>query len=255
MLVLVLGCPTGKQAPAPTAADTAEVASGLGRAEIATGLADVATGLADADASPPLPTDATEGHRTACWTGAPPAADALVADVPLPAAACPPVPSPLFVGEPVPAATLVVELGFAAPPAGAFAPLADGAWRPIDHGVQGGMHVATGIRVTIPGQQAAKVQAHIHATATLNCAPVATTSIPARWLVQAAGAADAYTDVIPSGPPLWLIFPEPGTKSAQYCDRWLRLHVEVRIRGTAQWGQASATVRLYDGVGSARARP
>ncbi|MSP91456.1 MAG: hypothetical protein EXR79_06585 [Myxococcales bacterium] len=223
---------------------TAEQDSPAGGSDAA-GAAESRTSIANVGQNP----------AASCGTGKPPGPDAFVADVPPPPATCPAAPSPLFAEEAAPPPTLAVELGIAAPPDGAFALLAPGTWRPIDHGVQGGMHVAVGIRVGLPGEKAAKLLAQIHATAALSCDPVAATSIPARWLVQAAGAADAYTDVIPSGPPLWLIFPEPGTQSAKYCGRWLRLHVQVRIKGTALWGETTLAVRLYDGLVAGREAP
>ncbi|MSP92370.1 MAG: hypothetical protein EXR79_11295 [Myxococcales bacterium] len=245
---------SGADASAP--ADAGELADNTGLADN-NGLADNAAG---ADATGPAPRTAVYAHTAwgppcpdvagaapkACFTACEPTAQSKVTGAgPVPdPKQCTFDPGLLWPKGPTPPPTLTVELGAVHPKTGAFVPYQDGQWAPIVHGVQGGIHVWTALRTTLPGFQGAKATLEVGANSYLDCKNVAT---------ELARKPIAFAD--PSQPGTWttaslLLPPTPvafdENVPGPYCGKWIVLRAEVRLPGTQQWGHAVKVLRLYD---------
>jgi len=193
--------------------------------------------------------DGPDGHAPGvCFVGLPPA-DAFVADVPPPDwCACPKVPPGFFEGAPIPKPTLQLEIGKYDKATGTFAPLTDGAWVPLIHGSQGGVHLALNYRVLLPGVTEPTAKQKLTALAYLGCTPVAVGNSPVSYAVEADSPAFSYVGPTnTAGGELWVIFTSvQGAKSWLICGLWTRLHVQLRDSKSGAWGETEIRVRIYD---------
>ena len=179
------------------------------------------------------------GSPTACFIGAPPTADVLVADVPVPdAAACPPQPKVMPDLQPGPG-TLAVEVGEWK--SDSFVGYPEGSWALLVHGAQGLIHVAIDVRVVLPPGTPDTVKAHVWRRPWQGCMPL-NHGIFSAILLERQGLA-----WVPAHP-LLAVLPVAGSSSWTFCGAWVRLHVAVLVDGTKDWGEVQRTVRLYDQI-------
>ncbi len=201
-------------------------------------------------AAGPTPTTATNIDPTVCFRGAPPAPGEAIAELPMPDASCCADQTPIFFkpGQPVPPATLTVELGTSNSKTGAFVPYAAGQWLRIAHGKQGGIHVDAAFRVALAGEEAPKVKMQVFARGHFECKESAIGNSPIVWVRQDAELDFGYTNASPIKPGVQVRFPVTGGYWYRYCGIWLDLRLAVRHPGSGAWGHTSTMVRLYDGV-------
>jgi len=196
------------------------------------------------------PASADEIDPTVCFRGQPPGAGEPVKQLAMPFAECCTKSSPIFFkpGQPMPAPSLVVELGTSNPQTGAFVPYEQGQWLRIVHGKQGGIHVDAAIRVVLPGEDRAKVKMQIFATGHFECKESAVGNSPIIWVRPDAELDEGYTNASPVKPGVEVRFPVTGFYWYQYCGIWLDLRAAVRHPDSGAWGHTSRMVRLFDGV-------
>lgn len=174
-----------------------------------------------------------------CPTGAPPQGSLVPADPPSSDAQCPLPPWSMAKSG---AATLAIEIGDYGPTG--FSRWASGAWRPIVHGPQGGIHVTAALRVSrFNAKPIGMCKLLIERVGQVGCAIVTATEPFAAG--GAVVAADPGTVAAAGTAGVMYILPVPGALSWQYCGRWMRLVARVRLPDGA-WGEAASWIRLFD---------
>lgn len=197
------------------------------------------------DAAPDVAKDVDAGTPGLCFFGAPPAADAFVADMLQPdVQTCTPIspPSTWFPGSP-PQPTLPLTLGLANGE-GKFEPYIDGGWAPFGYGFQGGIHAWGGFTTQLPGVVAASVTLDVQVWADSGCSPVA--SGLGNLVSAVPDGKGGYTNVAPGYSPVMTQFYVPASAASQVCGQWITLHVRVHDPVSGAWGDAQVNVRMYD---------
>ena len=248
LAVLATACsappsPAAAADPADPAADPRADGAGHDAADVpAPG--DAPAAVSDAAADSAATSDADAGPPGVCFKGAPPQADAFVADVPQPpAAACAPPSLPPTWFADAPPATLALVLGTGAAD-GQFVPASNGDWTVMAYGAQGGFHVWAGFKTLLPGHTEPKVTMDVQIWSEIGCVKVGT---GLGTLVSAVQLADgSYSNVFPGSPGVADAFYVLAALSWQYCGQWVTLHVRAHLPGTTSWGEAQVTLRLYD---------
>ena len=225
-------CANGSDAePTDLATAATPDASDLGDIAVldAAGSEDVAVVCTDPDAGRALDDAAILCDAidpTVCF-GHLPGADATVADVPMPQAACCGAIAPTFAkeGEDLPAPTLALELGVWDPPSGGFVAYQDGDWAALTGSLMmSGFHVSVGFRLTLPGVDAAKVKLQVSAQGLVDCQTMALGTSPVVF-AERLGDTEQWQYASEKTPGVQVRFPYATNLHCAFCGRWL----DVRI--------------------------
>lgn len=226
--------------PGPAADTTADATNTIDSTAIwVDAAADVTLSVADV----PAPNDGDASGPATCFSGAPPAADAWVADVPKPAQPCPEMAPPAwFDGVAVPKPSLKLQVGWR-DSAGAWHPYQDGDWVPLQKGSQGLFHLDLVPVVQLPSGMAALTALQVQSIALYGCNDVATLGSPKAKFYADKQQPSQYT--IGPSDHLMTVFGVVQAEMPKYCGLWVHVWWRVRIPDTDQWGEVVLALRTF----------
>ncbi|MCB9739460.1 MAG: hypothetical protein H6747_09350 [Deltaproteobacteria bacterium] len=182
----------------------------------------------------------------ACIRCAPPAAGDPITPLPKPAPCnCDHGGPKFFAGQTPPAPSLQPIVGYQRYGEQAFVTYVDGGWAGLWKGPQGQFHIFLGVRVALPGQSGDKVKLQLEAQAFEGEALVAAGQAPTVWASREAAGSDVFRTTSPTTPGVWVVYPQPSSKSLDFCNHWVELVARVRVLGQPAWGQTSLLLRTY----------
>lgn len=211
-----------------------------------------ATATTDASANDDSASDAAEvavdpcAPIGACIRCSPPAAGDPVTPLPKPEpCSCDHGGPQFFAGQTPPAPSLQPIVGYQRYGEQAFVTYVDGGWAGLWKGPQGQFHIFLGVRVALPGQSGDKVKLQLEAQAFEGETLVAAGQAPTVWATREAAGSDVFRTTSPTTPGVWVVYPQPSSKSLDFCNHWVELVARVRVLGQPAWGQTSLLLRTY----------